>query len=134
MSPSPYRGRAPAPVRTIDMNRSVGFAMRVLSEPGDEALLVLDTLRDGAVVGLLTQRDIFRAIASEGPEIVDKCVWLITPHDFVSIDANANAEETLRRFCERKVDHVAVMDGVRVVSILNIWDCVNDAAAPAARP
>ena len=108
--------------------------MRLLSGPGDEALLVLDTARDGAVVGLLTQRDIFRAIADDGPEVVDKCVWLITPHDFVSVHADANTEDALRRFCERKVDHIAVMDGVRVVSILNIWDCVNDAARPIARP
>ena len=108
--------------------------MRLLTEHGDEALLVLDTARDGSVVGLLTERDIFRALALEGPEIADACVWMITPHDFVSVEAGSDTGETLKRFCERKVDHVAVMDGVRVVSILNIWDCVNDAAKPTAQP
>ncbi|TFZ56677.1 CBS domain-containing protein [Methylorubrum sp. Q1] len=112
-----------AGVRTIHRDRSVAEAAQLLAQPGTGALVVVEGDADATVTGLLTQRDIFRAVAAEGPEIYSRSVWLITDHDFPAVDVGASAQERLKTFCERKVDHIALMDSCRISAILSIWDC-----------
>ena len=119
-------------VRTIHRDRSVAEAAQLLAEPGTGALVVVEGDADATVTGLLTQRDIFRAVATEGPEIYNRSVWLITDHDFPAVDVGASAQERLKTFCERKVDHIALMESCRISAILSIWDCAGEARAAAS--
>ncbi|GJE54800.1 MULTISPECIES: CBS domain-containing protein [Methylobacterium] len=126
------RGRTDAP--RIHRDSSVGEAARRLSQSGAGALLVVDGhAADAAVVGLLTERDIFRALATRGSDIYGHCVWVIAEHDFPAIDVTASPGDRMRAFCDHKVDHIALMDGFRVSAILSIWDCAGAADAAAAR-
>jgi CBS domain-containing protein len=119
--------RAPdaAGVRTIHRDRSVAEAAQLLAQPGAGALVVVEGESDETVTGLLTQRDIFRAVATEGPEVYNRSVWLITDHDFPAVDIGASAQERLKTFCERRVDHIALMESCRISAILSIWDCAS---------
>lgn len=119
------QGTAPgARFRTIHRDRSVAEAMQLLAQPGTGALVVVaGEAADAPVIDLLTQRDVFRAVAAEGPDVYGRSVWLITDHDFPAVDVGASAQERLRAFCDRRVDHIALMDSCRVSAILNIWDC-----------
>ena len=121
-------------VRTIPRDRSVAEATQLLAEPGTGALLVVEDDAEASVVGLLTQRDIFRAVAAEGPEVYSRSVWLITDRDFPAIDITASAQERLQTFCERRVDHIALMESCRVSAILSIWDCAGEARMAASPP
>ncbi len=121
-------------VRTIHRDCSVAEAAQLLAQPGTGALVVVEGGGDGTVTGLLTQRDIFRAVATEGPEIYSRSVWLITDHDFPACDIAASAQERLRTFCERKVDHIALMESCHVSAILSIWDCAGEARAASPQP
>ncbi|HEV2543169.1 MAG TPA: CBS domain-containing protein [Methylobacterium sp.] len=112
-----------AGVRTIHRDRSVAEAAQLLAQPGTGALVVVEGEADGTVTGLLTQRDIFRAVAADGPEIYSRSVWLITDPDFPAVDIGASAQERLKTFCERRVDHIALMESCRIRAILSIWDC-----------
>lgn len=117
----------------IHRNSSVGAAARLLSQSGAGALMVVDGhAADASVIGLLTERDIFRALATRGPDIYGHCVWVIAEHDFPAIDVTASPGDRMRAFCDRKVDHIALMDGFRVSAILSIWDCAGAAAAARA--
>ncbi|KQT46691.1 histidine kinase [Methylobacterium sp. Leaf456] len=119
-----------ARIRTIHRDRSVAEAMQALAEPGLGALVVVEGPgADAPVIGLLTQRDIFRAVAAEGPDVYGRSVWLITDHDFPAVDVGASAQERLRAFCDRQVDHIALMESCRVSAILSIWDCATERAA-----
>lgn len=110
-------------VRTIHRDRSVAEAAQLLAQSETGALVVVEGEADETVTGLLTQRDIFRAVAAEGPEVYSRSVWLITDHDFPAVDIGASAQERLKTFCERKVDHIALMESCRISAILSIWDC-----------
>ncbi|MBD8905289.1 CBS domain-containing protein [Methylorubrum zatmanii] len=123
------RNRDASSVQTIHRNRSVAEAARLLAQPGTGALVVIDDETNGTVTGLLTQRDIFRAVAAEGPEIYNRSVWLITDSDFPAVDIGASAQERMQTFCERKVDHIALMESCRISAILSIWDCAGEARA-----
>lgn len=122
-----------ARIRTIHRDRSVAEAMQALAEPGIGALVVVEgTAADAPVIGLLTQRDIFRAVAAEGPDVYGRSVWLITDRDFPAVDVGASPQERLRTFCDRQVDHIALMESCRVSAILSIWDCATERAAGVA--
>jgi signal-transduction protein with cAMP-binding, CBS, and nucleotidyltransferase domain len=103
--------------------------MQLLAEPGVGAVVVVEgTAADAPVTGLLTQRDIFRAVAAEGPDVYGRSVWLITDHDFPAVDIGASAQERMRAFCDRQVDHIALMESCRISAILSIWDCAGEPA------
>lgn len=112
----------------IRMDRSVRDALNVLRDPGIDALVVIDGDRptDGAIIGIVTEREIFRAMASRGLEVLDNLVWMLAKEDFTSVDVNTPNADRLERFCAHKTDHIAVTDGFVLTSIQSIWSCVDD--------
>lgn len=124
------RARSAASAPRIHMDQSVGDAARLLTQSGGGALMVVDGhAADASVVGLLTERDIFRALVARGPDVYGLRVWVITEHDFPAIGVAASARDRMQAFCDHKVDHIALMDGFRVSTILSIWDCAGEAGA-----
>ena len=126
---APRAGRDAGGVTCIHADRSVAEAVQRLRQSGGGALIVTDgDGAEAAVVGLLTERDIWRALAARGPEVLGSRVWVVVEPDFPEIDIAASIDARMRVFCDRKVDHIALMDGFRVRAILNIWDCASQAA------
>ncbi|GJE26377.1 CBS domain-containing protein [Methylobacterium organophilum] len=117
-------------VPRIQADRSVEEAAQLLTRSGSSAVVVVEgSGDDAAILGLLTERDIFRAVAAEGPDIYNGCVWRITRHDYASLDIRSSDEDRVRMFCERQVDHIALVDGLRLDSVLSLWDCARDVCA-----
>jgi CBS domain-containing protein len=116
------------------MDRSVREAIRLLTTPDVDALIVVDGPSDkgGSFIGILTEREIFRAMVDRGLESLDSLVWMFTKSDFVSTDIRTPLSERLQLFCAHKTNHIAIMDGLCLHSIQNIWDCVADAPHASA--
>jgi len=117
-----------APLQYIRMERTVRDATRLLAQPGTEALVVIDGRREaeGAIIGLLTERIVFRALATRGLDILDALVWTLAETDFATVDVGARPQERLAAFCAHRTDQVAVMDGFALRSVQTIWDCLAD--------
>ncbi|MHC2021176.1 CBS domain-containing protein [Methylobacterium sp. CM6247] len=111
----------------IRMDRSVRDALNMLQNPGVDALVVIDgvPLADGAIVGIITEREIFRAMASRGLEVLDNLVWMLAKQDFASADVSTSNADRLKLFCAYQTDHIAVTDGFVLTSIQSIWSCVD---------
>lgn len=122
--------RRPGALQYIRMDRSVRDAVRLLAQPGTDALVVIDGHRpgEGAIVGLLTERDIFQALTARGFDTLDAQVWTLAQQDFVTVDVRSAPAERLATFCAHRTDRIAVTDGFALRSIQTIWDCL------AARP
>jgi len=114
-------------VRYIRMDRSVREATRLLSAPDVDALIVVDGPCDktGSFIGILTEREIFRAMADHGFETLDSLVWMLTTPEFVCADLRTPLADRLQLFCAHKTNHIAIMDGLCFHSIQSIWDCVS---------
>ncbi|MCJ2033997.1 CBS domain-containing protein [Methylobacterium sp. J-068] len=127
MTASQQTGSRTDGVRYLRMNRSVRDAVRVLSDPEVDAVIVVDGDRedcDGAFIGILTEREIFRAMAEQGLDVLDRLVWMLTTNDFVSVDVRTTPADRLQAFCAHKTNHIAIMDGLCLHSVQSIWDCV----------
>ncbi len=112
----------------IRMDRSVRDALRLLRDPGIEALVVIDGDRstDGAIIGIVTEREIFRAMAARGLEALDVLVWMLAKEDFHSVDIAMSGRDRLKQFCAHRTDQVAVTDGFALHSVQSIWSCVDE--------
>lgn len=126
-------GDRAANMQYIRMDRPLRDAMRLLAQPDIGALVVIDGAgQDGAIIGILTERDVFRALALGGLDVLDSLVGMLTRTDFVSVDLSADPADRLKQFCAHRTDHVAVMDGLSLNSVQSIWDCLADRPRPVA--
>ncbi|GJE16059.1 hypothetical protein AIGOOFII_0761 [Methylobacterium marchantiae] len=130
MAASQPTGQGGAGLQYIRMDRSVREALRQLRSPDVDALVVIDGDRptDGAIIGIITERDIFRAMAARGLEALDNLVWMLAKEDFVSVDVGMSGTDRLKQFCAHKTDHLAVTDGFVLTSVQSIWSCVDEVA------
>lgn len=118
---------AGARVRTMRMNHSVREAVQILSDPEVDAVIVVDGAREdsGCFIGILTEREIFRAMAEQGLDVLDHLIWTLTTGEFASVDVHATPADRLHAFCAHKVNHLAIMDGLSLHSVQSIWECVS---------
>lgn len=101
---------------------TVADVVRVLAERRIGAVIVSDGL--GGLVGIITERDVVRALASRGSDTLGTAVSDLMTREVVT----ANAQDTLDALSERmtrgKFRHVPIMDRNRVVGMISIGDVV----------
>ncbi|PZQ16943.1 MAG: inosine-5-monophosphate dehydrogenase [Ancylobacter novellus] len=109
-------------VVTIKAQDSVSSLVETLASKSIGAVVVSDG--HGGVAGIITERDVVRAIASAGREALDRPVADFMTRDVVT----ATPRDTLNFLSERmtrgKFRHVPIMDHDRLVGIVSIGDVV----------
>ncbi len=90
-------------------------------EPGDEA--GDDAGTAGAIAGILSERDIVRALAgSKAP--LDQPVRELMTTEVTTCGARATVDELMRLMTDRRIRHIPVVEGGRLVGIVSIGDVV----------
>lgn len=109
-------------VATITGNRSVGEAVAELAARRIGALVVVEG-RD-RIVGIVSERDIVRALAKSGPAMLSDPVSTIMTRDVMTC---AEAETVIRvmgRMTRGRFRHLPVATGGRLAGIISIGDVV----------
>lgn len=109
-------------VWTISANATVFEAIKFLAEKNIGAIPVLEGDR---LIGIFSERDYTRKIALEGKsskttpvrEIISTAVIAVTPHHTI--------EDAMRLMTEKRIRHLPVMDGDKMVGFVSIGDMVN---------
>jgi len=86
------------------------------------AFVVAD--RVGRMVGIISERDIIRAIATSGPECLMCKVGDFMTRDVISASPGESVEAMLDRMTDRRIRHLPVMESGRLVGIVSIGDLV----------
>ncbi|ESQ85512.1 histidine kinase [Asticcacaulis sp. AC460] len=86
------------------------------------AFVVTD--RVDRVIGIISERDIIRAIAQSGAESLTQPVNKFMTKDVVSAHLGETVETLLTRMTDRRIRHLPVMEGARLVGIISIGDLV----------
>ena len=109
-------------VVAIEPNANLAAAVALLAEKRIGALLILGA--DRRVVGILSERDIVRALAERGAEVLDEPVSGAMTRKV----STANERETVASIMERmtagKFRHIPVVDQGRLTGIVSIGDVV----------
>jgi CBS domain-containing protein len=113
------KGRA---VFTVGPDDTVSSVAALLYARKVGAVVVVDS--HGRVVGMVSERDIIRAVATMGAEGLLVTVASIMSRDVIFAEINETAGVLLGRMTDRRVRHLPVMDGGALVGILSIGDLV----------
>ena len=106
-----------------------------------EAAKLLSTHRIGTVVvsedgssldGILSERDIVRAIGSGGPGCLTDQVDSLMTSKIISASRDDTVESVLAKMTEGRFRHMPVMDGAVMVGLISIGDVVKAQLAELA--
>jgi CBS domain-containing protein len=97
-------------------------AIATLSARRIGAVLVLD--RAGAIVGILSERDVLHAMAREGAAALDRKVSDVMTGAVVTCDRDASIEHVMETMTERRFRHLPVVDHGRLCGMISIGDVV----------
>ena len=109
-------------VATVAPDRSVREALALLAEHGIGALVV--STGDGAVDGIVSERDVVRALHASGPGVLDGPVSALMTADVHTCPPGASVHDLARTMTDHRVRHVPVVDGGVLVGIVSIGDVV----------
>ena len=109
-------------VATILQQRSVVDAVAMLKERGIGALVVVG---NGApLVGILSERDVVRAVADSGAAALDLKVADLMSTTITTCDESTSVDDLMGLMTRQHIRHVPVVNGVELVGLVSIGDVV----------
>ena len=109
-------------VTTIEPNATLAAAVLSLSKQRIGALVV--TGADHRVVGILSERDIVRALAENGSQALERSVSEFMTRKVVTCTERDTVAELMERMTAGKFRHVPVIEQNRLAGIVSIGDVV----------
>jgi CBS domain-containing protein len=113
-----------AHVITVTPGTEVRHLLNVLAEHSIGAVVVSE---DGTTVdGIVSERDVVRALAQRGPEVISEPVTAIYTADVVTVDPATQLEDLMRIMTERRIRHLPVVTDGALTGIISIGDVVRN--------
>lgn len=113
------KGRHVAKIRTVD---PIETAVRRLAEEKIGALVVVD--RWGALTGMLSERDVVRALARHGTDtLACEAHELMTP-EVTACVPDDRVDHVMAVMSAHRVRHLPVLEEGRIVGIVSLGDLV----------
>jgi CBS domain-containing protein len=109
-------------VVTITTAEPVTRALEALREHNIGALVV--TADDGDVEGIISERDVVRALADEGASALHRPVSDLMSTDLATCGPRATTHELMVLMTERRIRHIPVVDKDGLAGLVSIGDIV----------
>ncbi len=108
-------------VKTVEVGTSVREAAEIMNENRIGSLIVVE---NGAVAGIVTERDILTKVVAEGKDPSRVKVEEIMTRDFVSIGPGESVEDAADTMTRYGIKKLPVIEGNRLVGIITASDIV----------
>ncbi len=118
-------------VLAIPSEATLFEAARVLTKNRIGALVVQDS--GGTLTGIITERDIVRAVAEEGPAALALTVADSMTKDVATCEENDTIAEIMETMTRCRFRHMPVVENGRVAGIVSIGDVVKIRIAETLR-
>jgi CBS domain-containing protein len=117
-------------VLTVDPSDTIGEAAQKMTERGVGAVVVSDF---GRMIGILTERDVMRAVAGRVHSSEARVREWMTP-DPVTMTQDMSVEDAGRTMIERGFRHIPVVAEERAIGIVSIRDVAEWRLKESATP
>ena len=114
-------------VISMQPHRTLSEAIRTLSEKRIGAVIVMGA--DGALVGILSERDIIRALGELGGAALESAVSRSMTSKVVTCRPQTSVDELMEIMTMGRFRHVPVVENGRVAGIVSIGDVVKHRVA-----
>lgn len=109
-------------VFTASPSDTVGAVAALLHSRRVGAMIVVT--EDGAVAGIVSERDVVSMVASEGSGGLNRPVSVCMTSDVIFADPKETVDELLARMTDRRIRHLPVLRDGRLAGIVSIGDLV----------
>ncbi|MBD8908894.1 CBS domain-containing protein [Methylorubrum zatmanii] len=109
-------------VVTVPPHRTVDEAIHLLAEKQIGALVVADA--GGHVIGILSERDVMRALARDGAAALDQSISHYMTAKVVTCTRRASIEDVMETMTEGRFRHLPVVEDGHLVGVVSIGDVV----------
>ncbi|MDE1961651.1 MAG: CBS domain-containing protein [Xanthomonadaceae bacterium] len=108
-------------IHAIDPDKPVLDAIRMMADKYIGALLVM---RDGKLVGIVSERDYARKVILKGRSSADTPVREIMSESVLTVAPGDSVNHCMKLVTDKRVRHLPVVDGGRVIGVVSIGDLV----------
>jgi CBS domain-containing protein len=109
-------------VTTVEPTASLAASIKVLAEKRIGALVV--TGAEGRIVGIISERDIVRAVSQHGAQALERPVAEFMTRNVVTCSERDTIADLMERMTEGKFRHIPVVEQGRLAGIISIGDVV----------
>lgn len=102
-------------------NDTVRIAVDLLAQNRIGAVPVVE---GDSIVGIFSERDIVRLLSSYGPEALDRSLDEVMTKSPVTCDPGMAVIGALSQMTQKRIRHLPVVDGGRIVGFVSIGDLV----------
>jgi CBS domain-containing protein len=99
----------------------VGEVIELLADHRIGAVPVID---DGQVIGIMSERDVIRAIRRDGADILGWPVERVMTSPVITVESSISPLSGLSLMTQRRIRHLPVMEGGRLLGFVSIGDLV----------
>jgi CBS domain-containing protein len=109
-------------VVTVEPKASLTETVKMLASKRIGAVVVIGL--DRRVIGILSERDIVRAVGERGPQVLDETVDSVMTRKVVTCAENDTVAAIMERMTAGKFRHLPVVENGRLAGIISIGDVV----------
>ena len=107
---------------SVKADSSLEEAARTLDSKRIGAVVALG--EGGAIVGVLSERDIVRQVARNGQGALQMRVGDAMTRDVITIESSTKLEDAMQLMTDRRIRHLPVFRNDRLVGVVSIGDLV----------
>ena len=111
-------------VISIEPTADLAAAAKLLSKHRIGAVVICGA--GGRLSGILSERDIVRAVAERGPAALELTVGQVMTRNVISCAENDSISELMERMTAGKFRHMPVLKGERLIGVISIGDVVKE--------
>jgi CBS domain-containing protein len=109
-------------VVTIEPTADLAEAVRLLTERHIGAVVVLSA--DNRVIGILSERDVVRALAERGATVLSEPISQVMTRDVKTCSEDDTVEGLMGRMTDGRFRHMPVVQQGKLIGIVSIGDVV----------
>jgi len=113
-------------VYTIEPGARVFDALKMMADKGVGALMVTE---GGRIAGVVSERDYARKVILHGKSSHELQVRDIMTGKVITVHPGQSVEECMALMTEKRIRHLPVTEGERLVGVLSIGDLVKEVIA-----
>lgn len=113
--------RRPEDVISCDEATSVHDAVQLLA---GRRIGAVPVMRGDALVGIFSERDVLYRLAEEGASCLGRSVGEVMTAPPITVTPQTSCDETMALMTRRRIRHLPVLDGNRMVGFISIGDIV----------
>ncbi len=106
---------------TIRLETTVQEAAEILQQEHIGALMIM---RDGALIGIMSERDIVRAIPKYGADFLSLSVEQLMTRSVVTCGPDARVHQIMQKMTEGHFRHMPVLEDGKLIGMISIGDVV----------